>query len=158
VLPGPVVRADLTPAASLAAPDEDCAPTLVEVGLGERERERLADAQTSPPQHDNQATQTLPVDGRAGSPHDGHDLLHGRRVGRIAHPLVARWSASANARQRGGRAATTGGIEQKLRHEKPPRVADTARRSSRARPARGYRNLAEAPAGHACGRGRSHRR
>src|SRR4029453_18066696 len=60
LLPGPVVHADLAAAAALAAPHQQRSAARVEVGLGERER--FADAQTSTPQHDDQAAQPAAVD------------------------------------------------------------------------------------------------
>jgi hypothetical protein len=78
--------------------DEQRAATVVEAGLVERER--LVDAQSRSPEHDDQAAQPAamaPVTGRA---HDRDDLLDGRRVGRVAVcPLL-----------RGGRAAWNPGI------------------------------------------------
>src|SRR5829696_7526477 len=71
LLPGPVVHADLTAAAALAAPHQQRAAARVQVGLGERER--LADAQTGAPQHDHQAAQPAAVDTVAGVAHDGDD-------------------------------------------------------------------------------------
>src|SRR5688572_676543 len=63
-LPGPVVHADLTAAAALAAPHQQRAATRVQVGLGERER--LADAQAGSPQHDDQAAHPAAVHAVAG--------------------------------------------------------------------------------------------
>src|SRR5215207_7012913 len=100
LFPGPVVHADLAAAAALAAPHEQRSAARVEVGLGERER--LADAQAGAPQHDDQAAQPVAVDAVAGAAHDGHDLLDRRRVGRVAHPLVARRPAGVELRQGGG--------------------------------------------------------
>ena len=59
---------------------------------------------------------TLSVEALAGGAHHGDDLLDGRRVRRVAHPVVARRPTGVEARQRGGRTATTGGIEQTLGH------------------------------------------
>src|ERR671935_216983 len=74
LLPGPVVHPHL------AAP--------AKVGLGERER--LADAQASAPEHDDQAAQPAAVDGVAGVAHHGDDLLDRGRVGGVTHPLLVR--------------------------------------------------------------------
>jgi hypothetical protein len=82
LLPGPVVHADFAAAASLAAADEDRAAAGVEVCLGERER--FADAQPCAPEHDDQPARPQAVRRGAGLPHDGDDLLDGRRIGRIA--------------------------------------------------------------------------
>jgi hypothetical protein len=51
---------------------------------------------------------TTPV---AGEPHDGDNLLDGRRVGGIELALVVRRATGVVARHRRGRAAPTGGIE-----------------------------------------------
>ena len=107
LLPGPVIHADLPPAAALAAPDQHGAPTRVEVGFGEGER--LADPQPGAPQHDDQTTQTLAMLTLAGGAQERGDLLHARRVGRIANPLcfavpgrrgtLARWRATGDDRR-----------------------------------------------------------
>jgi hypothetical protein len=47
----------------------------------------------------------------AGEPHDGDNLLDGRRVGGIELALVVRRATGVVARHRRGRAAPTGGIE-----------------------------------------------
>jgi hypothetical protein len=106
LLPGPVVHADFAAAASLAAAHQHGAAARVEIGLGERER--FADPQPGAPQQDDQAAQALPVDRLAGGAHDGDDLLHGGWVVRVAHSLVTGRATGVEARQRGGRAATTG--------------------------------------------------
>ena len=49
------VHADFAAPAALAAPDEQRAAAMVEVGLAERER--LVDAQAGAPQHHDQAAQ-----------------------------------------------------------------------------------------------------
>ena len=115
LLPRPVVHPDLAAPAALATPHQQRPAARVQVGLGERER--LADPQAGPPQHDDQAAQPLAVHAVARLAHDGHDLLDRRRVGRVAHPLVARRATRVELRQRGGRATATGGIEQKLGHD-----------------------------------------
>ena len=65
------------------------------------ERERLADAQASAPEHDDQPAQPATVDTVAGVTHHGDDLLDRRRVGGVAHPLVARRPPGVELRQRG---------------------------------------------------------
>jgi hypothetical protein len=124
LLPGPVVHADLAAAAALAAAHQHGAAPRVKIRLGEGER--LADTQSGAPQHDDQSAQALPMNGLAGGAHDGDDLLDGGRVRRLAHPLLARPAASVETGQRGGRAATTGGIEQALGHLVPPSDSDLA--------------------------------
>jgi len=114
LLPRPVVHTDLAAAAALAATDQHGAPPPIKIGLSERER--LADPQPGTPEHDDQGSQAPPVDRLAGGAYDRDDLLDGGRVRRVAHPLVAWRATGVEARQRGGRAATTGGIEQTLGH------------------------------------------
>jgi hypothetical protein len=82
------------------APHQQRPAPRIEVGLGERER--LTDPQTGAPQHDDQAAQPAAVHAFAGAAHNGHDLLDRRRVGGVAHPLVARRPASMEFRHRGG--------------------------------------------------------
>src|SRR4051794_40750262 len=142
LLPGPVVHADLAPAAALAATDQHGAPPRVKISLGERER--LADPQPGAPEHDDQGAQAPPVDRLAGGAHDRDDLLDRGRVRRVADPLVAWRATGVESRQRGGRAATTGGIEQTLGHLVLLRTAVFAAEDARlARPS-GYRSVAKA--------------
>jgi hypothetical protein len=61
---------------------------VVEIVLGERER--FLDAQPGAPQDDDHRAHAPAVTVIGGVAHDRHDLLHRRRVGRVAHPLVAR--------------------------------------------------------------------
>jgi hypothetical protein len=96
--PGPIVHADLAAPRSLPAPDEQRSATPIEVAFGERER--LMDPQASAPQDGDQAARPATVDAVAGTAHYRDDLLDRRRVGRIAHPLVARRAASMEGRQR----------------------------------------------------------
>ncbi len=81
----------------------------VEVAL--RKRECLADATTGSPQQDDESVRAKAVQGVAGATHDGDDLFDRRRVGRIAPALVAGRAAGPIARQSGGRATPTGGVE-----------------------------------------------
>src|SRR5688500_4321423 len=86
---GPVVHADLAPAAAaLAAAHKQRSAARGQIGLGERER--LADAQPGAPEHDDQAAQPAAVEAVAGAAHDGDDLLDRRWVCGVADPLVAR--------------------------------------------------------------------
>jgi hypothetical protein len=87
-------------AAALPAPDEQRSATPIEIAFGERER--LMDPQSGAPQDDDQPAQPATVDAVAGAVHHGHDLLDRWRVGRIAHPLVARRAAGMEGRQRRG--------------------------------------------------------
>jgi hypothetical protein len=100
LLPRPVVHADLAAAGALASPDEQRSATPIEVCLGERER--LMDPQPGAQPHDDQAAQAQTVDAVAGAAHHNDDLLDRRRVGRMAHPLVARRTAAMELRQRRG--------------------------------------------------------
>src|SRR5215210_4327189 len=100
LLPGPVVHADLAAAAALAAPHQQRAAARVQVGLGERER--LADPQAGSPQHDDQAAQPAAVYAVARAAHHSDDLLDRGRIGRVAHPLVARRPAGVKLRHGGG--------------------------------------------------------
>jgi hypothetical protein len=52
----------------------------------------------------------------AGVAHDRDDLLDRRRIGRVAPTLVTRRATSMKSRQRRRRTATTGSIQQQLRH------------------------------------------
>jgi hypothetical protein len=84
----------------LAAPHQQRSPARVQVGLCQRKR--LADAQARAPQHDDQAAQPAAVHGVASAAHDRNDLLDRGRIGRVAHPLVARRPTGVELRQRGG--------------------------------------------------------
>jgi hypothetical protein len=79
---------------------------LVEVVLCERER--LLEAQAGAPQDDDHRSQApaVTVIGRAAQ--HGHDLVDGRRIGRVAHPLVTRRPAGVVARHRHRPAAPPG--------------------------------------------------
>ena len=75
------------------------------------------DAQPCPPQDDDQRAQAPPVATTARCTHDGDDFLDGRRVRRIAQPLVA-WRATGVEPRHGRRRPTsTGTIEQVLGHD-----------------------------------------
>jgi len=91
VLPAPLVHPDLAAAAALPAADQDRSAPRVEVVVGERER--LLDAQSGAPKHDDRRAQPPPVPVLGGVAHDGDDLIDGRRVSRVAHALVARRAA-----------------------------------------------------------------
>jgi hypothetical protein len=69
LLPAPCVHADLAATSALAAPDEQCAAALIEIGFGEREH--FLDAQSGAPEDHDQATDMSPGWARAqtwGSP------------------------------------------------------------------------------------------
>jgi hypothetical protein len=78
----PGVHADLAATASLAAPDEQGAASLIEIGLGERQR--FLDAQPSSLQDHDQPAQPAAVRVVAGGAHHGDDLLHLRRIARVS--------------------------------------------------------------------------
>jgi hypothetical protein len=71
---------------ALAPTHQHRATPPVQIGLGQRQRP--ADSKPGAPQHDDQTTKTLPVQSLAGGAHHGDDLLHARRVRRVAHPLL----------------------------------------------------------------------
>jgi hypothetical protein len=124
VLPGPLVHTDLAPAPALAAAHEQGPATVVEVRLVERER--LVDPKPRSPQHDDQTTQPASVAPVTCRAHDRDDLLHGRRIGRIALSLVTRRAASVKAGHGRRRPPTTGGVEQQLGHD-PSSGSETSR-------------------------------
>ena len=109
LLPAPLVHAELAAFAALAVADQQRAAPGVEVVLCERER--FVDAQAAAPEHDDQRAQAPPVAVPPGEAHHRDDLLDRRRVGRVAHALVARRTPRVIARNRGGRAAPAGGVE-----------------------------------------------
>jgi len=61
---------------------------MVEVVLGERER--LLDAQAGAPEDDDHCSHTPAVSVIGRVAHHGNDLLHRRRVSRVADALVER--------------------------------------------------------------------
>ena len=88
---------------------------MVDVGFAECER--LVDAKAGPPEDDDQAAQTAAMRSVTGGAQDGDDLFDGRRVGRIAQPLNARWSPGMESGHRRGRTPPTGCVEQNLGHD-----------------------------------------
>ncbi len=109
LLEAPLVHADLPPAPALAAADEDRATVWVEIALAERQR--LLDAKPATPEDDDHGAQTSAVATTSNLAHHGDDLLDARRVGRIAHSLVAWRSSGVVAGHRRRRATPPGGIE-----------------------------------------------
>jgi len=75
--------------------DEHGAAALFEIGL--RERKRLVDPETGAPEHDDHPAQAIAVDAFAGLAHHGDDLLHPRRIGRVAPSLVRRRPARSRS-------------------------------------------------------------
>jgi hypothetical protein len=92
-----------------AAADEQRAAALIEIGLGERERD--LDAQPGSPEDHDQTANPATVRAVSGSGHDGADLLDLRRIGRVAQTLAARRATREKSRHRRRRSATTGTIE-----------------------------------------------
>jgi hypothetical protein len=82
---------------------------MVEVVLAERER--FLDAQAGAPQDDDHRAYAPAVTVVGCVAHDSHDLVDRRRVGRVAHPLVARQPAGVVAGQRRGRATPSCRVE-----------------------------------------------
>jgi hypothetical protein len=72
VLPAPPVHADLAALAALAAANEHRAGRAVGIVFGGRQR--LADAQASPPQHDDERTGSQAIRRLARAPHNRNDL------------------------------------------------------------------------------------
>ncbi|MGH2948481.1 MAG: hypothetical protein ACRDPC_19850 [Solirubrobacteraceae bacterium] len=113
LLPAPGVHADLAAPPSLAAPDEQGAAALIQIRLGKGERS--LDAQPCTPEDHEQRAQLAAVRVVAGGAHDGDDLLHSRRVGRVAQPR--QWPDV-----KGGRLCLTGGAA----GQQPVRAASRA--------------------------------
>jgi hypothetical protein len=88
---------------------------VVEVGLVEGER--LVDAQSRSPEHDDQTAQPASSASVAGRAHHGDDLLDGWRVRRVAVSLVAWRAAGVEAGHRRRGPSPTGGIEHQLGHD-----------------------------------------
>jgi hypothetical protein len=110
MLPRPAVHPDLAPLAAFPSSNQNGAAGSVQIAFGEGER--FADAQTGPPEYDDQPAQPQAVGIIARAAHHGDDLLHGRWVRRIAQPLIARRAALVKAGQRRRRPATASGIKQ----------------------------------------------
>jgi hypothetical protein len=72
-LPAPAVHPDLAASATLAVKDEQRPATLVEIGLGRRER--LLDAQADAPEHDDERAHAVAVAVIRGLSHHRDDLL-----------------------------------------------------------------------------------
>lgn len=111
LLPGPAVHSDLAAFAAFPATDEDRPTRVIEIGLDQRKS--LADPQTGAPQHNDQAPQPQTIGTIPRSTHHRDDLLDGRRVRRVAQPLIPRRMASVKAPKRGRRAAAARAIEQR---------------------------------------------
>jgi hypothetical protein len=109
LLPAPGVHADLAAATSFAVAHEQRATPGVEVAFAERQR--LLDAQAAAPEDHDNGAEPVAVAIVAGFAHHGDDLFHGRRVGEIEPPLVARRTSGVVAGHGRGRATPTGGIE-----------------------------------------------
>jgi hypothetical protein len=90
--------------------DEQRAAIGVEVCLVEHQR--FADPKSCAPQHNDHAAQPDSLRAVAAGAHDGDDLVHGRRIRRVAEPLVPRRHALMKAGRGRWRPASTGAIEQ----------------------------------------------
>ena len=64
----PIGQPDLSPLASLPAPDEHCAADSVEIAL--LKRERFADPQSGAPEHDDQRAEPVTVGAVSDGAHD----------------------------------------------------------------------------------------
>jgi hypothetical protein len=113
--PSPRVHADLAAATALAATDQHRSATLIEIGVGERER--LVDPQPGTPQDHDQPAQSTAMGTVAGGAHDGDDLLDLGPIGRLAQTLITRRPAGVKSRHRRRRSTTGDAIEQQLRHD-----------------------------------------
>jgi hypothetical protein len=102
-------HADLSALATLGVADEQRPAPGIEVVLGERQC--FVDAQSAAPEHDDHGAQPPAVAVIGGVAHDRDDLLHRRRVGRVALPLVARRAPRVVAGHGGRRTTPAGGIE-----------------------------------------------
>ena len=92
-------------------PDQNRAPTLIEIGLGQRER--LLDAQPRAPEHHDQGVDAMPVAIVRGLAHDRDDLIDRRRVRRVRLTLVARGNPGTRSRRGRRRTAPTGSVKQR---------------------------------------------
>jgi hypothetical protein len=108
LVPTPVVHADFATSPALAVADEQRAAPAIEVRLVQGES--FIDAKTRSPQDDDQPAKPPTVQAVARGPHDRDDLLDGRRVGRVAPPLVGRSMTGMKAGHRCRRPATARGI------------------------------------------------
>jgi hypothetical protein len=88
---------------------------VIEIAFAQRER--FLDAQSrSPHDHDQSAkAPTVPIVSRGA--HNGDDLLHLGRVGRVAQTLISGRVAGAEFRHRRRRPTSPGMVEQKLGHD-----------------------------------------
>jgi hypothetical protein len=113
--PSPRVHADLAAAPALAAPNQERAAALIEIALSQGER--LVDPQPCSPQEHDQRAEAAAVRTIACGAHDGDDLLHLGRIGRIPQPLVVRRTPGVESRHRRRRTTSAGAIEQQLGHD-----------------------------------------
>jgi hypothetical protein len=75
------------------------------------EREGLMDAQPAAPEHHDHGAQPPPVRVIAHVTHHADDLLDGRRIRWVAHPLIAGRTPGVKARERRGRTTPPSRIE-----------------------------------------------
>jgi len=112
-----VLVADLAAFAALPKTDQDRAAARVKIALGQRQR--LADPESRAPQHHDQRAHPQPLRAITRSPHHSDDLLDGRRISRIAQPLIPRRATTVMTRQRRPRTPTTSSIQQPRLHHSP---------------------------------------
>ncbi|HSP54139.1 MAG TPA: hypothetical protein VLS25_01000 [Dehalococcoidia bacterium] len=82
LIPRPLIHADLPAAPALTATDEHRPSGDLHVGFGQGER--LGDAKTCSPEHDDQPAQPLTVLVSSGPPHDCNDLFDPRWISWVA--------------------------------------------------------------------------
>ena len=94
----PAVHSDFASPPALPGSHQDRAAVHIEIGLGERER--FADPQPCPPEHDDHAAQPDAVSAVAGGAHNRDDLLDCWRVRRVAEPFLCRpcWHADVGVK------------------------------------------------------------
>jgi hypothetical protein len=94
-------------------PDQNRTASLVQIGLGQRER--LLDPQTGAPKHDNQGVEAMTVAIIPGLAHHRDDLIDCRRVGGVALALVAQGYPGTRSWRGRRRTTSTGSVKQRLR-------------------------------------------
>jgi hypothetical protein len=110
VLPCPLIHPALPALAALAITHKDRAAPRLKIGLGQHQR--LIDPQPSPPKDHDKRADPHAVQARAGSMHDGDDLLNPRWISGKAPALVARNAPALIPKHRRWRSTPTGRVEQ----------------------------------------------
>jgi hypothetical protein len=114
LVPRPGVHADLAASIALAATDQQRSAAWVEIHFGERQR--FLNAQSGPPEDDDETSQPLTVRSVAGRAHHGNDLFDLGRISRVAQPLVARRTPSVEPRDRCRRTASSCAVQHHVSH------------------------------------------